>query len=111
MQKRIVYILPLLLVLFWTKTNAQNFNISNERTFSNLFNKHVDTLNNFHTSIKPFSKNEISDFDAIIDSYKTEKGDLIRNKHLINSSSKKLKLTLDPIVNMGITFEKNSTTS
>jgi hypothetical protein len=111
MQKRIVYILPLLLVLFWTKTNAQNFNISNERTFSNLFNKHVDTLNNFHTSIKPFSKNEISDFDAIIDSYKTEKGDLIRNKHLINSSSKKLKLTLDPIVNLGHTLEKSNTFS
>ncbi len=111
MQKKIVYILPLLLLLFWTKTNAQNFNISNERTFSNLFNKHVDTLNKFHTSIKPFSKNEISDFDVIIDSYKTEKGVLIRNKHLIESSSKKIKLTLDPVVNLGITFEKNSATS
>ena len=73
MAKRIPYILLLLLVLLITKLEAQNFNISNERTYANLFNIHVDTLENFHSSIKPFSKNELKDFDTIIHSYHTKK--------------------------------------
>jgi hypothetical protein len=99
------------LLLLIVEINAQNFNVSNERTFSNLYNKHVDTLSNFHTSIKPYSKNELSEFNNIIDKYKTEKGDLIRNEHLIKSSTGKLKLSLDPVVNLGVTFEKNNTNS
>lgn len=100
------HILTLLFSLFLINLSAQNFNISNERTFSILFNKHVDTLENFHTSIRPFSKNDIKKYDTIIDSYKTSQGDLIRNEHLI--TSKKNTFSLDPIVNLGYTMENGS---
>jgi hypothetical protein len=103
------YILTTFLCLFLINLSAQNINISNERTFSVLLNKHVDTLENFHTSIRPFSKNEVKNYDTIINTYKTAKGDLIRNEHLI--SSKKNTFTLDPIVNLGYTLEKGNTVS
>ncbi|MGB0882651.1 MAG: hypothetical protein ACPGSO_06825 [Vicingaceae bacterium] len=89
--------------------SAQNFNISNERTFSILFNKHADTLENFHTSIRPFSKKELTNYDEITNSYKTVKGDLIRNEHLISSKNKTF--SLDPIVNLGYTLEKGNNLS
>ncbi|PCJ01534.1 MAG: hypothetical protein COB15_01030 [Flavobacteriales bacterium] len=102
-------------MLFLTELNAQNFNVTNERTFSNLFNKHIDTLKNFHTSIKPFAKNEIADFDTIINSYNTSTNsgflNKLTNENLIQSKGKKFKLIIDPIVNAGLTVEKNSTTS
>ncbi|MDG1477576.1 MAG: hypothetical protein P8Q14_10555, partial [Vicingaceae bacterium] len=103
------YILTLLLSLFFINLSAQNFNISNERTFSILFNKHVDTLENFHTSIRPFSKKELTSYDEITNSYKTAKGDLIRNEHLISSKNKTF--SLDPIVNLGYTLEKGNAIS
>lgn len=100
------HILTLLLSLLLINLSAQNYNLSNERTISNLLNKHVDTLENFHTSIRPFSKNELTNYDDIINSYKTAKGDLIRNEHLI--TSKKNTFSLDPIVNLGYTMEKGN---
>lgn len=103
------YILTLLLSLYLINLSAQNFNISNERTFSTLFNKHVDTLENFHTSIRPYSKNELTEYDKIIAAYKTTKDDLIRNEHLI--TSKKNTFSLDPIVNLGYTLEKGNAVS
>ena len=100
------YILTLILSLFLINLSAQNFNISNERTFSILLNKHVDTLENFHTSIRPFTKKELPEYDKIIAAYKTSKGDLIRNEHLI--TSKNNTFSLDPIVNLGYTLEKEN---
>ena len=115
MHKRIVFISSVLLMLFLTELNAQNFNVTNERTFSNLFNKHIDTLKNFHTSIKPFAKNEIADLDTIINSYNTSTNsgflNKLTNENLIQSKGKKFKLIIDPIVNAGLTLEKNSSTS
>ena len=103
------YILTCLLSLTLINLSAQNFNISNERTFSNLFNKYADTLENFHTSIRPFSKKELTSYDEITNSYKTAKGDLIRNEHLISSKNKTF--SLDPIVNFGYTLEKGNNLS
>jgi len=98
------YILTLIISLFLINLSAQNFNITNQRTFSILYNKHVDTLENFHTSIRPYSKKELTDYDNIIDSYITGKVALIKDEHLI--TSKKNTFTLDPIVNLGYTLEK-----
>jgi len=103
------YILTLLLSLCLINLSAQNFNISNERTFSVLFNMHVDTLDNFHTSIRPYSKKELPEYDNIIAAYKTKEGDIIRNEHLI--TSKKNTFSLDPIVNLGYTLEKGNAVS
>ncbi len=115
MHKGIIYISSVLFVLFLTELNAQNFNISNERTFSTLYNKHLDTLNNFHTSIKPFSRKEINEFDAITDSYNTSANSGLLNKltneNLIQTKGEKFKLFLDPIANLGTTLEKNSISS
>jgi hypothetical protein len=108
MLKRIGYIIPLLLIIVGGTLNAQNFSISNERTYSNLYKKHLDTLSNFHTSIQPFSQNEIPKFEGIIEAYTTKKGELIRNKHLIKFVSEKYSLSIDPIVNLGLTLEKNN---
>ena len=103
------YISTLLFSFFFINLSAQNFNISNERTFSTLFNKHVDTLENFHTSIRPFSKKELPEYDKIIAAYKTVEGDLIRNEHFI--TSKNNTFSLDPIVNLGYTLEKGNAVS
>lgn len=100
------YILALLLLLFLFNLSAQNFNLSNERTISNILNKHVDTLENFHTSIRPFSQNEIKNYDNILESYNTSKIDLLRNRHLI--TSKKNTFSLDPIINLGYTLERGN---
>jgi hypothetical protein len=107
MRLRIVYIVSLLLITVESALHAQNFNISNERTFSNLFNKHIDTTTNFHTSIRPFSQKEVPEFETIITSYKTKKGDFIRNKDLLGTSSEKFSLSINPIVNLGLTLERN----
>ena len=111
MHKILAYILLLFTLFLGIKTNAQNFNISNERTFSNLINKHIDTLENFHTSIRPFYQKEVAKYNSIIDAYKTPKGELIRNKHFIESVSDKFTFTLDPIVNLVATYENNNTLS
>lgn len=115
MQKRIAYILALSLILFLTELNAQNFNISYERTYSALYLQYLDTSSTFHTSLKPFSKNEINDFDTIINSYNTLSNskfiNKITNKNLIKLNGEKFTLSIDPIINTGITLEKNELTS
>ena len=95
--------------------NAQNFNLTNERTFSALFNKNVDTLENFHTSIRPFSKNEIDDYDStmslldINSKSKILKG--ILNYGEVLPYDKQLIIDLSPIINTGFMMEKNSSIS
>jgi len=111
MLKALTYILTLLFNLLLISLSAQNFNLTNERTFSNLYNLHTDTLENFHTSIKPFSKNEIKNYDNILNLFNTSRDDLIRNEHLIKSTSEKSTFSLDPIINIGLTLEKNNTVS
>ncbi len=103
------YILTIILSLFFSSLVGQNFNISNERTISVLLNKHVDTLENFHTSIRPFSQNDIKNYNEVINTLKTENDDLIRNEHFIKS--KKNTFSLDPIVNLGYTLESGNSSS
>jgi hypothetical protein len=107
MLQRIVYILSLFLITVGSVLNAQNFNLSNERTYSNLFNKHLDTTANFHTSIRPFATKEIPEFERIIKSYNTEKWAFLRNQDLLSTASEKFSLSIHPIVNLGLTLERN----
>ena len=65
MHNKKVGILFIFFILCW-RADAQNFNLTNERTFSTLFNQHIDTTENFHTSIRPFSRNEVSHYDALM---------------------------------------------
>ena len=109
MPKGINYILPLLLSVVSWQLNAQNFNLSNHRTFANLLNKHVDTLENFHTSIRPFSKKELPQYDAIINSYPTKKASFIQNEHFVTNQKKTF--LLDPVVNLGTTIEQKENTA
>jgi hypothetical protein len=94
---------------------AQNFNITNERTFSTLFNQNVDTLENFHTSIRPFSKNEISNYDStmmlfdINSESKLLSG--IMNYGNVVDTEKKITIDLSPIINTGFMFEKSKVVS
>jgi len=115
MQKRGVYILSIFFILFLTKLNAQNFNVSFEKTYSALYIQNLDTSSTFHSSIKPFSKTEISDYDTIFNSYNTTTSsgfiNALANKHLINVNGKKAKLTIDPIINAGMTLERSEPSS
>ena len=63
MLRRLCFILLLLSNIVLV---AQNFNISNERTFSAFYNKYIDTNTNIHSSIKPIYKNEASGYDNIM---------------------------------------------
>lgn len=115
MHKQITSILFVLFAMLLRDLNAQNFNVSSERTFSTLYNKHIDTLDNFHTSIKPFYKKEVIGFDTLINShntsYKTGFFNKLTNQNLIQINHVKFKISLDPIVNLGATLEKNRITS
>jgi len=94
---------------------AQNYSVGNERMFENLFISSVDTAANFHTSIQPFSQNEINkvfNYDSIIDSYaiKTQSGFVNRivNQNLLEVKGDKFGFILNPIINAGATIEKSS---
>ncbi len=110
MNRKLVVISFLLLVLTFN-VNAQNFNITNERTFSSLFNQNVDTLENFHTSIRPFAKNEVSNYDSIMTSLDlTTESNFVSalfNYGGITPHEKSIALELSPILNTGFMMEKN----
>lgn len=92
-------------------TIAQNFNITNERTFSTLFNHNIDTLENFHTSIRPFSKNEISNYDSIMNKLNINSNAFFFQKFSnygkSHADSSNYRIAASPLLNSGLTFEKN----
>ncbi|MBL4594745.1 MAG: hypothetical protein JKX68_13165 [Flavobacteriales bacterium] len=94
---------------------AQNFNITNERTFSSLFNQNIDTLENFHTSIRPFYKNEIGNHDSLMGllDIKSESKfvSAIFNYGKVTAYEKKIAFELSPIINAGIMMEKSELVS
>ena len=112
---RILFSISVVLLFSISNAIGQNFNLSNERTYSSLFNQHVDTSNNFHTSIRPFSQNEISSYDTIMSTYSinTSSGFIkkIANDNLISKNGEKFSFFLNPIINAGFTLEKNSISS
>ena len=92
---------------------AQNFNLTNERSFELLYINKLDTAANFHTAIKPFNKTEtdkVFNYDSTISLLNIGKeGSYINGitSHYGYSINKKFKLFLNPIINIGSTYENN----
>ncbi len=113
MLKKLTIILFLAVLVL--SLQAQNFNITNERTFSVLFTQNIDTLENFHTSIRPFSKNEISNHDSLMNllDIKSESKFLsaISNYGDVMPYEKRFIMELSPVINTGVTIEKSDALS
>jgi len=112
-----LYRIYLLFFLFFSSiiVQAQNFNISNERIFEQLFKMQVDTSSTFHTSIQPYSKNEfneVSHYDStLILLQKTASSKLVNrltNEHLLELKKPHFYLSADPIINTSVTQEKST---
>lgn len=94
-------------------SNAQNFNVTNHRTFEQLYISNLDTSTNFHSEIKPFSANEVNkviSIDSISTLIRTNSSliNLIFNKNLISSDKENFKLYINPIINTGFGIEKTN---
>ena len=111
MNNRII--ISLLFIVLVISAKTQNLNVTNERTFSALFNYQVDTASNFHTAIRPFSKNEISNYDGImkdLDIQTESKFVAVLTNYRLTDENKSF-ISLEPIINTGFTLEKNETAS
>jgi hypothetical protein len=93
---------------------AQNYNVTNNRTFELLFINQLDTAENFHPSIQPYSTNELNkiiSYDSIYNGIKyTGSSKLINrltNENLIDLGNNNFNISFNPIINTGITLEKN----
>lgn len=114
MYKRGFYIFAFLLIGN-NQLVAQNYNIYNERTFSRLFDINTDTASNFHTAIQPYSQNEFNEattpYDSILNELKTDSSspfiNRLTNKNLTEVNNNNFYFSLNPILNTGVTFEKN----
>jgi hypothetical protein len=126
MQQVKTYILPFLLLLAFEKVaQSQNYNIYNERTFEKVFDIHTDTTNNFHTAIQPYSQNEFKQISTPYDNILNEleitssskfinyltNNDLIKFKKIGYDNYKTRSFSLNPIINTGLTLEKENTSS
>lgn len=112
MHNKKVSILFIFFILCW-RVDAQNFNITNERTFSTLFNQHVDTTENFHTSIRPFSKNELPRYDLLMSELDLKSSSkfvsfMCNYDSLPALKSNTLMMELLPIYNTGFAIEKGN---
>ncbi len=110
MIKKIITISFLFFTLL-SYSKAQNFNITNERTFSALFNQYVDTSENFHTGIKPFSKKEMESYDSFMRDLdiKSESKFLSELCDYGDTMDKgKSWIEISPLINTGFTLEKSS---
>ncbi len=109
MYKKLTCILLVLESIF---ISAQNFNVSNERTFSALYNMQIDTSIILHSSIKPIYKNELIGYDSLMKSLdiKTDSKFLnsLMNYSKITNYEKSASVEILPILNSGITSERNN---
>lgn len=108
MLKKLSYIL--LLLTSNISLVAQNFNISNERTYSAFYNKYIDTNSSVHSSIKPIYKNEAPEVDSIIYdlNYNTNSNLIRASGNSIIREKNKSFLSLSAIGNAGLTMEKST---
>lgn len=94
-------------------SKAQNFNVTNHRTFEQLYICNLDTSTNFHSEIKPFSANEVNkviSIDSISSQVRTNSSliNLIFNRNLVSSEKENFKLYINPIINTGFGIEKTN---
>ena len=113
MLNRTFYILLFVGITFTSK--AQNFNVSNERTFSAFYNRYIDTATNLHSTIKPLYKNEVSDYDTILSDLNINTNsnflNSISNYKADNNYQNTAKIAIRPILNSGFTSEKSNNNS
>lgn len=98
---------------------SQNYNVSNHRTTELLFKKQLETSTNSHTSIQPYTRNELNqefNYDSTIYNLNinTNSGFL---KVLMNSSERdnnienELVILATPLINLGGGIEKGENTT
>ena len=97
---------------------GQNFNVTNHKTFENLFIQQIDTSANTHTAIKPFSLNEtnkVVGYDSLFNGLRsnTNSGffNLLLNNNLVETKGERFVLIMNPIINTGVGIEKGDTGS
>lgn len=94
---------------------AQNFNLTNHRTFEQLYISSLDTSTDFHSGIKPFSTKEVNTVfstDTFLNNLQINSNssliNIIVNKNLVSSKSEHFSLFINPIMNIGGGLEKTS---
>ncbi len=94
-------------------SNSQNFNINQHITFEHLLISTLDSSVNFHTSIQPFSSNEVNQvisYDSITNSIHLNTNssliNLIFNENLVSTEKENFKLYINPIINSGFGIEQ-----
>ena len=100
-------------LLFGFQTKAQNYNVSNERTFERLFAIQKDTAVSFHSGIQPYSANELNqivNYDSLLSELDVKSSSKfvqrVMNKNLVGISSEKGSFSINPVVNTGFMYEK-----
>lgn len=113
MLNKIIYILFFIGITF--TSNAQNFNVSNERTISSFYNCYIDTATNLHSTIKPLYKNEVSNYDTILTDLnintKYKFLNTLSNYKAGNGYENTAEITIRPIINTGFTLEQGNNSS
>lgn len=97
---------------------GQNFNITNHKTFENLYLQPIDTDPNSHPSIKPYSlkeTNSIVKYDSIYNDLNIQTNSsivgLLMNKNMVESDNGKFVLIMNPLMNVGGGMEKLDTST
>jgi hypothetical protein len=112
-NKKLIYIL--LFSGFALTINAQNFNVSNERTFSALYNRYIDTSINLHSSIKPIYKKEASGYDSVLTALNSNTESkfikTLSNYNPNRAYENTAEIAIMPILTTGFTLEKSKTAS
>lgn len=97
---------------------GQNFNITNHKTFENLYLQPIDTDPNSHPSIKPYSLKETNDivkYDSIFNELSIHTNSsfvgLLMNNNMVESDNGKFLLIMNPLMNIGGGMEKLDTSN
>lgn len=106
------------LLLISVETQSQNYNITNERTFEHLFLQQLETNDNFHSGLKPYSKTEVNsiiNYDSTLNllNYKGDSKFVkpLTSSHFIQIKSNNFTSSLNPIINTAVTIEETETSS
>jgi len=111
------YILPLICFVMHCTTDVvgQNFNIANERTLEKKFIMYADTSSSFHSSIQPYSQNELNTIQNIdslnssLDIISSSKlVNQLMNNHQLSLNKERFSFSLDPVINVGVIQEKSN---
>lgn len=106
MLNRTFYILLFVGITF--TSNAQNFNVSNERTFSAFYNRYIDTATNLHSTIKPLYKNKVRDYDTILSALNINSNNKFLSSIANYQADKNNTISLTAIGDLGYSIENGN---